>query len=277
MKFFLLTLLALLAFSPHVVFAQQGIDSNGNVLSNGSVVAAPSPAASVNTNTSFVPLAPIPGLTTGAVATSAGTANFLKNLYVYLIGLAAVLAVVEIIWGGLEIATKDSVSKKSDGKKRIWQALMGLALVLSPALVFGIINPAILNMSVAMAPLNVQNSTGYAPAVTQTVITRTTANNDQAAMAQVAQSEDDCKKNQHGTPKLTGAPPNIVVTCTANTVLAPGVTQVSSAACKKLTNGQPLPSGGSCANQSGQVQTLIRFNGYACADLAGGGVCLHSQ
>ena len=105
----------------------------------------------------FTALAPIPGLTSSdvtSVVNSTTLANFFNNLYKYLIGLAAVLAVVEIIWGGLEISTKDSVSKQSDGKARIYQAILGLVLVLSPVLVFSIINPAILNLSLNLQPLN---------------------------------------------------------------------------------------------------------------------------
>lgn len=102
----------------------------------------------------FVPLAPIPGLTQDATADTAGLANFFNNLYKYLIGLAAVLAVIMIIWGGLEYSTQDSVSKKSDGKNRIIQAILGLVLVLSPALVFSIINPSILNLSINFTKLD---------------------------------------------------------------------------------------------------------------------------
>ena len=105
----------------------------------------------------FVPLAPIPNLTEGVVANSGNLANFFNNLYKYLIGLAAMLAVIEIIWGGLEISTKDSVSKQSDGKERITQAIFGLILVLSPVLVFSIINPSILNLSLNLPKLDTKS------------------------------------------------------------------------------------------------------------------------
>lgn len=110
----------------------------------------------------FVPLAEIPGLTQGITANQAGLANFLNNLYKYLIGLAAALAVVEIIWGGLEISTQDSVSKKSDGKQRIYNAIFGLVLILSPVLVFTIINPSILNLSINLTPLKTTPGAGGA-------------------------------------------------------------------------------------------------------------------
>lgn len=105
----------------------------------------------------FVPIAPIEGLTKGVTADTAGLANFFNNLYKYAIGLAAALAVIMIIWGGLEYATQDSISKKSDGKERIYQAIFGLVLVLSPVLVFSIINPAILNLSISLPALDTKS------------------------------------------------------------------------------------------------------------------------
>lgn len=109
----------------------------------------------------FVPLAPIPGLTEGGAANSSNLAEFFNNLYKYLIGLAAVLAVIEIIWGGLEISTQDSVSKQQDGKERIRQAIFGLVLVLSPVLVFSIINPSILNLSLNLQKLDLATPQQY--------------------------------------------------------------------------------------------------------------------
>lgn len=104
----------------------------------------------------FVPLAPIPGLTDispTSVVNSATLTSFFNNLYKYCIGLSGVLAVVMIIWGGLEYATQDIPSAKQNGKDKILQAVLGLVLVLSPVLVFSIINPQILNLSVGLEPI----------------------------------------------------------------------------------------------------------------------------
>lgn len=107
--------------------------------------------------TGFVPLAPIPGLTEKTVANGyidqGSFALFFNNLYKFLVGLAVALAIIEIIWGGIEISTKDSVSKQSDGKKRIYNAIFGLLLILSPVIVFSLINPEILSLSVAFTPI----------------------------------------------------------------------------------------------------------------------------
>lgn len=106
----------------------------------------------------FTALAPIPGLTgegQTSVINSASLADFFNNLYKYLIGLAAVLAVIQIIYGGFRIAVnKDNVSVLTDSKGKIYNAILGLVLVLSPVLVFSIINPSILNLSLNLEPLN---------------------------------------------------------------------------------------------------------------------------
>ena len=131
-KLFLTSLVLLLGFAPHVL-----------------------------AQSSFVPLAPIPGLTSSevtSVVNTQGFANFFNNLYKYLIGLAAVFAVIMIIWGGLEYATQDSVSKKSNAKERIYNAIFGLVLVLLPVLVFSIINPSILNLSLNLQALDTKST-----------------------------------------------------------------------------------------------------------------------
>lgn len=113
----------------------------------------------------FTALAPIPGLTDANTANSASgidantLANFFNNLYKYLVGLAATIAVIEIIWGGLEISTPDSVVKEKLGKERIYNAIFGLVLVLSPVIVFSIINPSILNLSLNLPALNATPTT----------------------------------------------------------------------------------------------------------------------
>src|SRR3989344_3775296 len=106
----------------------------------------------------FVPLAPITGLTDPGTATSIINENnfafFFNNLYKFSIGLAAALAVIMIIWGGLEISTQDSITKQGAGRERITQAILGLILVLSPVLVFSIINPSILNLDIGIKKLD---------------------------------------------------------------------------------------------------------------------------
>lgn len=123
----------------------------------------------------FTPLVTngIPGLTdpttAGSVINSASLAIFFNNLYKYLIGIAAALAIVEIIWSGIKIATnQDNVSTMLDYRGRIMQAIFGLVLVLAPVLVFSVINPSILDLSLNLPALNKLDTTGGGATTTAT-------------------------------------------------------------------------------------------------------------
>ncbi|MCR4333443.1 MAG: hypothetical protein NUV60_00235 [Patescibacteria group bacterium] len=139
------------------------------------------PLALAQTQSGFIPLAPIPGLTDQSLTSAVNSdtlANFFNNLYKYLIGLAAAIAVIQIIWAGLDIAFfhKDAVSAITDDKGKIYNAIYGLILILSPVLVFSIINPNILNLSIGLPELDTvsgppiqQNTTTVTPYIQQSV------------------------------------------------------------------------------------------------------------
>ena len=127
--------------------------ANSGTAANASLFATQGNPQPTGATSAFVPIAPIPGLTQGVTANQTGLANFFNNLYKYAIGLAAELAVIMIVWGGLEISTQDSISKQGAGREKIYNAIFGLVLVLSPVLVFSIINPAILNLSLNLPAL----------------------------------------------------------------------------------------------------------------------------
>jgi hypothetical protein len=107
----------------------------------------------------YCALAPLPGLTdrttVNAIFQKEGNFEaFLNNLYVYLIGGAAILTVIMITWGGAEIAwNRESVARILDGKGKILNALFGLVVVLSPVIVFAVINPEILKLNLSMPAL----------------------------------------------------------------------------------------------------------------------------
>lgn len=82
----------------------------------------------------YVPLEPIPGINMGEV-TEGNLSSYLNGIFTYLVGLAAVLAVLYIVWGGFKWMSTDSVSGKSEGKSIIQQAVLGLLLVLSTYLI----------------------------------------------------------------------------------------------------------------------------------------------
>lgn len=94
----------------------------------------------------FVPLTSIPGI---ADAGNASTLpSFLNNLYKLAIGVAAVLAVLQIVRAGIMYMGGDSITEKKDAKNLITLSIGGLILVLSPVIVFSVINPKILNLEI---------------------------------------------------------------------------------------------------------------------------------
>ncbi|MFA5942331.1 MAG: hypothetical protein WC798_01525 [Candidatus Paceibacterota bacterium] len=147
--------------APYVLAAGTGQNGSACTSDNDCVSGL---SCAENKCVSFVALAPIPGLTDASVTSvvnSTSLATFFNNLYKYLIGLAAILAIIQIIWSGLDIAYfhKDAVSTITDDKGKIYNAIYGLILVLSPAIVFSIINPNILNLSLNLPALDTKSST----------------------------------------------------------------------------------------------------------------------
>ena len=71
--------------------------------------------------------------------------TFLSQAFQFGLAIAAALAVIMIVWGGVQIMTTDSYTGKSEGKTKIWDAIWGLLLALVSWLILYTINPAILN------------------------------------------------------------------------------------------------------------------------------------
>lgn len=105
------------------------------------------PSRSPSERYTFVPLTGLPGVET--VATSNSLSNFLNSLYRICVGLAAVLAVIQITRAGITYMVKDSFASKKDAKHLIQMSLFGLLLVLTPTIVFGIIDPRILSLKIS--------------------------------------------------------------------------------------------------------------------------------
>lgn len=100
----------------------------------------------------FVPLTNLPGI--AEVAGEPDLGPFLNNLYRLLIGAAAVIAVIQIMRAGIMFMTnKGSVSENEQARHLIQMSVIGLVLILSPVIVFSIINPEILNLTVNTSSL----------------------------------------------------------------------------------------------------------------------------
>lgn len=98
------------------------------------------------TDNSFAPLTSIPGLK--AAGEAPNITDFLNQLYKICIGAAAGIAVLQIIRAGILFMTnKGSISENEQARSLLQGAIFGLILVLSPVVVFGIINPKILELN----------------------------------------------------------------------------------------------------------------------------------
>lgn len=110
----------------------------------------------------FVPLTSLPGL--NEIANADGFISgeslpaFFNSLYRLCIGAAAVIAVIQIIRAGVMFMTnKGSISANKDAKDMLANAIFGIVLVLSPVIVFGIINPDILRLDLNLEKLKVDS------------------------------------------------------------------------------------------------------------------------
>ncbi len=91
------------------------------------------------------PLVNIPGYNnqTGA----GGLEGFVNIIYGLAISIAALLAVVKIVIAGLKWMLSDIVTDKTDAKKDIQGALIGLIIIISAVIIITTINPTIVGQT----------------------------------------------------------------------------------------------------------------------------------
>jgi uncharacterized membrane protein len=109
----------------------------------------------------YQPLVGIPGVNNTATDFNL----YINQLYFLSISLAALLAVIKIIIGGVKWMLTDVVTSKSDAKNDIRSALLGLLLIVSAVLILGTINPQLrqLNVLGGAPALNQLPGTGARP------------------------------------------------------------------------------------------------------------------
>jgi len=132
----------------------------------------------------YTVLAPLPGTTkcdddivdeNGKPATDCETdlKTYLEGFFDLAIGISAAFAVVMIVLGGFQYMTTDAVLKKTEGTKKIKNALLGLGLVIASWLILSTIgigkgdDPGILSFSLEIKPVDIkqkdQGELGIAP------------------------------------------------------------------------------------------------------------------
>jgi len=113
----------------------------------------------------YVPLAPLPGTTeiVDGKEVVANAGNYIKGAFNLAIGIAAALAIIMIILGGIQYMGSESLGGKSAGRKRINDAVLGLLLALGSYLILFTINPSLVDFNVNIGAITPPT----APTVTQ--------------------------------------------------------------------------------------------------------------
>ena len=112
-----------------------------------------------------------------SVMTSIDLADFISYAYKLMLALAVVLAVIMITIGGFEYMLSGAMDTKSDAKKKITDAVLGLLLALCSYLILYTIDPNLVSTSnLCIPPIGQTTCTG-----TQTTTSPTTTNNTPAA------------------------------------------------------------------------------------------------
>jgi len=224
-----------------------------------------------NTSTEFVPLTNIPALTD--LGTGFTLEAFLNGLFRIAIGAAAVIAVLQIMRAGIMYMASDSgFAEKKEAKNLIGLAIGGLVLVLSPVIVFSIINPKILSLKI-----------GGIEKLRSTLSEEGRGNTLFVEPAETADARTTVKARCEGiggtvtftcTPKTGGTGRVVPVGEQCN-----GETESSSAVCRKNEN---TPAPGDCTAYGtptasiGQVCTgagLTQIERSCCSGLSDSAVC----
>lgn len=81
--------------------------------------------------------------------------TYIAYIYNFSIAFAAVAAVVVIIYAGFEYALSDIVTKKSDAKARIGNAIWGLITIISSYFILETIDPRLVNIDTQLPPIKI--------------------------------------------------------------------------------------------------------------------------
>lgn len=96
----------------------------------------------------------------GQAQEKTNTFEYLPSLFRMMIGLAGILAVVMIIFGGIKYMSTDAWSEKNEAQKTINNALGGLLLAISSWLILYTINPRLIEINLNPEKQDVCNEEG---------------------------------------------------------------------------------------------------------------------
>ena len=100
----------------------------------------------------FIPLSVGESADALGVTSGFNLIQFVNRLFLLSVGIAAVLAVIMIAIGGFRYMMSDSVFKTGGAKEMIFNAIIGLIIVLTAFLILHTINPEIVKMNLFDTP-----------------------------------------------------------------------------------------------------------------------------
>ena len=127
-------------------------------------VFAPIPLVMAAETKPYVPLTPLPNADRPLTDVSGtGLSTYLGNTYKLGVGIATVLAVLMIMWGGIEYMSTDAMGGKEAGKERINNAIFGLLLALGSWIILRTINVQFINTTLNIAEVKPQTGDSSVP------------------------------------------------------------------------------------------------------------------
>lgn len=110
-----------------------------------------------DTYTLLEPLPCIAGVsnicTDGNMQKEIDVTTYVLYIYKFAIAISVFLAIVMIIWGGFLITLSETPFKIEDGKEKIWNAVIGLGMVLASYLILVTIDPRLVDVQVNIPPV----------------------------------------------------------------------------------------------------------------------------
>ena len=113
----------------------------------------------------YEPISPVKNLSVNEGGNVPEFEDYLNNIFSFSLSIGAILAVVQIAFGGMRYMTSSVVSSKESAKEQIRSAILGLLLLFSIYIILNIINPNILSFRIGrnISPANQQEGTAPAP------------------------------------------------------------------------------------------------------------------
>ena len=176
------------------------------------VLTIPSLAKAQITYTLLEPVPCIPGTSTekncvNGVSPSISLEDYIGYVFKFAIAISAFLAVIMIIWGGFEIMLSEAVNSKLEGKKRVYDALTGLVMVLASYLILQTIDPRLVEIDTTIKPLIVPKSSLFELAEQSTIDLTSFSNTAKQEITTLVeenkQNEEKIKALQENEDNLT--------------------------------------------------------------------------